>query len=38
MEKVKRNLLACADDTKLVPESKEGNNCRASSATVAVGP
>ncbi len=29
-------LLACADDTRLVKESNEGNNCTASSATVTV--
>ena len=29
-------LLACADDTKLVTESKEWNNCRASSSRVEV--
>jgi subtilase family serine protease len=30
-------LLACADDTKVVFESSETNNCRASSTTVVVG-
>jgi subtilase family serine protease len=29
-------LLACADDTKVVTEGDEGNNCRASAATVTV--
>lgn len=29
-------LLACADDTGVVPESHEGNNCRASASTVQV--
>ena len=29
-------LLACADDTKVVTETDEGNNCRASAATVQV--
>jgi subtilase family serine protease len=29
-------LLACADDTKVVTEIDEGNNCRASTATVQV--
>jgi subtilase family serine protease len=29
-------LLACADDTKLVVEGDEGNNCRASAAAVVV--
>jgi subtilase family serine protease len=29
-------LLACADDTTNVPESNEGNNCRASATTVQV--
>jgi subtilase family serine protease len=29
-------LLACADDTKLVVESDEGNNCRASASAVIV--
>jgi subtilase family serine protease len=29
-------LLACADDTKVVTEIDEGNNCRASAATVQV--
>jgi len=31
-------LLACADDTALVPESNETNNCAASSTRVQVGP
>lgn len=26
-------LLACSDNTKLVPETNEGNNCKASAAT-----
>jgi hypothetical protein len=30
-------LLACADDT-LVPETNEGNNCKASTGQVTVGP
>ena len=29
-------LIACADDTGVVPESHEGNNCRASAGTVQV--
>jgi subtilase family serine protease len=29
-------LLACADDLKVVKESKEGNNCRASASKVQV--
>jgi subtilase family serine protease len=29
-------LLACADDTKLVAEGEEGNNCRASATAVTV--
>jgi hypothetical protein len=29
-------LLACADDLKVVKESKEGNNCRASASQVQV--
>jgi subtilase family serine protease len=29
-------LLACSDDTKLVAESNEANNCRASATTVVV--
>ena len=29
-------LLACADDTSVVPESNEGNNCLASSTTLQV--
>jgi len=29
-------LLACADDTKLVAESDEGNNCLASGSTITV--
>jgi photosystem II stability/assembly factor-like uncharacterized protein len=29
-------LLACADDTKLVSETDEGNNCKASASQVAV--
>ena len=29
-------LLACADDTKVVTETDEGNNCRASAARVQV--
>jgi subtilisin family serine protease len=31
-------LLACADDTGAVPETNEGNNCRASAGTVQVTP
>jgi glucose/arabinose dehydrogenase len=31
-------LLACADDLKQIAESKEGNNCRASTGTVTVTP
>jgi subtilase family serine protease len=31
-------LLACADDTKLVAESNEANNCRASGTAVVVAP
>lgn len=31
-------LLACADDTTTVPESNEGNNCKASATTVQVQP
>ena len=31
-------LLACADDTNLVPETNETNNCTAASAKVLVGP
>jgi subtilase family serine protease len=31
-------LLACADDTQLVAESNESNNCRASTSTVTVVP
>jgi hypothetical protein len=31
-------LLACADDLKVVPESKEGNNCRAATLQVQVTP
>jgi subtilase family serine protease len=31
-------LLACADDTKVVAESNEGNNCRSSNAQIRVGP
>ena len=31
-------LLACADDTNLVPETNENNNCAASSARIQVGP
>jgi subtilase family serine protease len=31
-------LLACADDTKLVAESNDTNNCRASGTAVAVAP
>ena len=31
-------LLACADDTNLVPESNETNNCSAASARIQVGP
>jgi hypothetical protein len=31
-------LLACADDTKLVAESSETNNCRASGTAVVVAP
>ena len=27
-------LLACTDDTKLIAESNEGNNCKASSGTI----
>ena len=30
-------LLACADDTKVVKESNENNNCRASATQVTVG-
>jgi hypothetical protein len=29
-------LIACADDTQLIKESNEGNNCRAASGTVMV--
>ncbi|MEO8678869.1 MAG: CARDB domain-containing protein [Vicinamibacterales bacterium] len=29
-------LVACADDTKLVPEGNETNNCRAAAGTVSV--
>jgi subtilisin family serine protease/lysozyme family protein len=31
-------LLACADDTGLVPETNENNNCAASPARIQVGP
>jgi hypothetical protein len=31
-------LLACADDTLVVPETNEGNNCKASTGQVTVGP
>jgi hypothetical protein len=31
-------LLACADDTRVVAESNEANNCRASSTTVQITP
>ena len=31
-------LLACADDTKLVAESNEANNCRASGTALVVNP
>jgi hypothetical protein len=31
-------LLACADDTGLVPETSESNNCAASSSKIQVGP
>jgi hypothetical protein len=31
-------LIACADDTRLVAESRESNNCRASTAAVTVAP
>ena len=31
-------VLACADDTKLVGESSEANNCRASGTAVVVSP
>ena len=31
-------LLACADDTQLLVEHDETNNCRASTSTVTVGP
>ena len=31
-------LLACADDTKVVAESTEANNCRASVTAVVVAP
>src|SRR5439155_3927275 len=31
-------LLACADDTKVVPETNEINNCIASTSTVTAGP
>jgi subtilase family serine protease len=31
-------LLACADDLKVVNESKEGNNCRASATTIKIVP
>jgi hypothetical protein len=31
-------LLACADDTKVVAESNEGNNCRSSNTQIGVGP
>ncbi len=31
-------LLACADDTRTVPEGNESNNCIGSTATVVVGP
>jgi len=30
------NLLACADDTKLVPETDESNNCVVSSGQIEV--
>ena len=32
------SLLACADDTKLVAEADEADNCRASAGTVSFGP
>ena len=32
------SLLACADDTKLVAESDETDNCRAAAGTVSFGP
>jgi len=31
-------LLACADDTNLVPETNESNNCAAASGRIPVGP
>ena len=31
-------LLACADDTNLVPETNENNNCGASSSKIQMGP
>ena len=31
-------LLACADDTKAVPETNDTNNCKASATKVTVGP
>ena len=31
-------LLACADDTRLVAEASDANNCRASATRVTVGP
>jgi hypothetical protein len=31
-------LLACADDAKVVSETKESDNCRASTTRIAVGP
>jgi hypothetical protein len=31
-------LLACADDTLVVAETNEGNNCKASTGQVTVGP
>jgi subtilase family serine protease len=31
-------LLACADDTLVVPETNESNNCKASTGQVTVGP
>jgi subtilase family serine protease len=31
-------LLACADDTKMVTETNETNNCKASAGKVTIGP
>jgi subtilase family serine protease len=32
------HVLACADDTSVVPETNEGNNCLASTGQLTVGP